>query len=293
MNKGVKGSACAYGLITKLDRVIAAILIGNNLVNILISILSTMVFVSLFGPVWGVAAATLCLALFLLIMCDITPKTLAIRYSEKTALFTAPILEFIIKLFNPVVDIFIGISNFVLRVFGAHPVPRSALISEEELKLMIEVGKEEGVISDQERRMLHKIFEFGDTKVEDVMVAKDKITAIEKSANEETLFNILSEEGYGRIPVYSKVIDDIIGIIYSRDLLYIMRNKTLVVLDDLIRQAYYVSAQKRVSELLREFQAKRIQIAIVVDKNKKTLGLVTLEDLIEEIVGEIEEEKLG
>ena len=292
INKGAKGANSLLRLITKLDKMVAAILIGNNFVNITISSLATLIFIGIFGPEWGVVISTFLVTLFVLVICEITPKTLAIRYSEKVALFTAPFLEAFIKAFEPIINIFITVSNFILRMFGAHPEKRSPLISEEELKLMIEIGKEEGVLSDEERKMLQKIFEFGDTRVGTVMLAKDKIVAIEKGSDADKLLDILVEEGHARIPVYDGSIDNITGIIYARDLLYIWRNKGLVVLADLIHPAHYVSAGKRVSDLLREFQAKHIQLAVVVDEYKKTLGLVTLEDLIEEIVGEIEEEKM-
>lgn len=291
MNKGVRGAGSVFRLSAKLDRVVAAILIGNNFVNIAISSLVTVVFVKVFGAGWGVVISTFCVTMFVLIACEIMPKTLAIRYSEKTALWTAPILEVFIKAFGSVINFFMGVSNFILKLFGVRPEKRSPLISEEELKLMIEIGKEEGVLSDEERKMLHKIFEFGDTRAGEVMVPKEKMVAIDRSSDAEKLLDILVEEGHARIPVYDGTIDNIIGIIYARDLLYIWRNKGLVVLPDLIHPAYYVVSGKRANELLREFQLKHIQMAIVVDEYKKTLGVVTLEDLIEEIVGEIEEKK--
>ena len=290
LNKGVRGSNSVFRLIAKLDKVIVAILIGNNFVNIAISSLVTVVFVKIFGANLGVILSTFCVTMFVLIICEIMPKTLAIRYSEKTALFTAPVLEVFIKTFGAVINFFTGASNLILKLFGAHPEKRSPLISEEELKLMIEIGKEEGVLSDEERKMLHRIFEFGDTRVNEVMVPKEKIVAIDSSSNAEKLLDILVEEGHARIPVYDGTVDNIIGIIYARDLLYLWRNKGLVVLADLIHPAYYVVSGKRVNELLREFQLKHIQMAIVVDEYKKALGVVTLEDLIEEIVGEIEQE---
>lgn len=292
INKGVKSANSALRLITKLDKVVAAILIGNNFVNIAISSLVTVIFVGILGPNWGVVVSTICVTLFVLILCEIIPKTLAIRYSKEISLFTAPFLEGFIKLFEPIINFFINSSNLILKVFGAHTEKRSPLISEEELRLMIEVGKEEGVLSDEERKLLQRIFEFGDTKVDAVMVSKDKIVAIDKSESSEKLLDTLVEEGHARIPIYDGSVENIIGIVYARDLLYIWRNKGLVILADLIHPAHYVTYSKRVSDLLREFQLKRIQIAIVVDDYKKTVGLVTLEDLIEEIVGEIEQETI-
>ncbi len=289
LSKGIKGAHHIQRLVAHLDKFIVAILIGNNFVNIAMSAIATAIFVRIFGFNWGVVIATLVTAMFVLILCEITPKILAIKHTEKLALFTAPLMELFIKIFHPIISIFMGIGNFILRMFGIKYSKRSPLITEEELRLMIEVGKEEGVVSDEERRMLHRIFEFGDTRLSDVMVSKEKIIAVNINSTSEELLNIFVEEGHARLPVYEGSVDNIAGIIYARDLLYILRDKGLFLLQDLIHEAYYAPATMRVNELLRKFQTDKIQIAIVVDEHKKTLGLVTLEDLTEEIVGEIEE----
>ncbi len=137
--------------------------------------------------------------------------------------------------------------------------------------------------------MLHRIFEFGDTKLTDVMVTKDNMVAVNINTNSDDLLNIFVEEGHARLPVYSGTKDNIVGIVYARDLLYILREKGLFLLQDLLHGACFVPGSLRVSEMLQKFQSEKIQIAIIVDKNKSALGLVTLEDLLEEIVGEIEE----
>jgi putative hemolysin len=288
--QGIKRAQSIHRLVTKLDKFIASILIGNNFVNIAISAIVTAIFVHILGYNWGVVVATLVSVLFILILCEITPKILATKHTERVALFTAPFMEILLKLLEPITRIFIAISNFILRIVGMESARRSPLITEEELRLMIEVGKEEGVLSDEERKMLHRIFEFGDTKAAEVMVPKDKIIGVNINSTPEQLLNLFVEEGHARLPVYENSIDNITGIIYARDLLYVLRDKSLFVLNDLVHKPYYVSASLRVNELLKKFQIDKVQIAIVVDESKKTVGLVTLEDLIEEIVGEIEEE---
>lgn len=290
--KGLKHAQSIQRLIVKLDKFIAAILIGNDFVNIAISSIIAAIFIHILGYKWGVVIATFVSSAFVLIMCEITPKILATKHTDKIALFTAPVMELFIKIFNPVIRIFTVTTNFILKIFGQDAVKRSPLITEEELRLMIEVGKEEGVLSDEERKMLHRIFEFGDTKIDMVMVPKEKIVALNINSTPEQLLDIFVEEGHSRLAVYKGSIDTIVGVIYARDLLYILRDKGLFVLEDLIHPAYYVSGTLRVNELLKKLQIDKIQIAIVVDEHKKTLGLVTLEDLIEEIVGEIEEEQL-
>ncbi|MFA5411105.1 MAG: hemolysin family protein [Candidatus Omnitrophota bacterium] len=289
ISKGVKRAQSLQRLITKLDKFIAAILIGNDFVNIAISAIVTGLFVQVLGYHWGVIIATFISTFFVLIMCEITPKILAIKHTEKIALFTAPLMELFIRIFYPVILIFTKSSNFILKLLRIQPGKRSPLITQEELRTMIEIGKEEGVLSEEERKMLHRIFEFGNTRTGDVMVPKEKIVAVNINLPPEELLNIFVEEGHARLPVYETSIDNIIGIIYASDLLYILRDKGLFVLHDLLHEAYYVAQSMRVNELLKKFQADKIQIAVVTDAHKKTLGLVTLEDLIEEIVGEIEE----
>lgn len=291
--KGVRHAQSIQRLVTGLDRFIAAILIGNNFVNIAFSAIVTAIFVQVLGANLGVLVATFSSTLFILVVCEITPKIIASKYSEKIALVVSPFMERLIWLWGPVIPLFTGVSTLLLKLLRIAPVKRNPLITEEEIRLMIEVGKEEGVLSDEERRMLHRIFEFGDTRVATVMVPKEHIVAVKNSATPEELLNIFVEEGHARLPVYQDSIETIVGIIYARDLLYLLRDKGLFLLQDIIHPVCSVAPQLRVNELLRRFQTEKIQIAVVVDEQKKTLGVVTLEDLIEEIVGELEEAHHG
>ena len=289
LQQGVKRAQSVQRLVVKLDKVIAAILIGNNLVNIAVSSIVTGIFVQIYGYRWGVVVSTFATTLFLLIFCEVTPKILSAKHAEKVSLLTAPLMEFVLIILKPFIVFFIGISNFILKIFKVGTTKRSPLITVEELKTMIEMGQEEGVLSEDERIMLHRIFEFGDTKLTDVMISRDKIIAVSIDTSPDDLLNIFVEEGHARLPVYSGSRDNVVGIVYARDLLYILREKGLFLLPDLLHGACFVTGSMRVSEMLRKFQAEKTQIAIIVDKNKSALGLVTLEDLLEEIVGEIEE----
>lgn len=290
IEKKVKHAKNIQQLLIKSDKLVAAILIGNNFVNIGICAITTAIFVKIFGQQAGVIISMFLVTLVVLILCEITPKIFAIRYSEKVSLAVSPIMEIFVFILKPFIIIFTAISNFILKIFGIQATHRSSLITEEELRLMIEVGKEEGVLTDEERKMLHRIFEFGDTKVSDVMVSKDEMVKIDIKADPKDLIKLFAEEGHSRIPVYEGSPENIIGVIHSRDLIYILSEKELFHLTDLMHPIYSVNLDKRVNELLRDFQKIKVQIAIVVDKNKKAIGLVTLEDLIEEIVGEIDEE---
>jgi len=288
--KKVKRSLSVQRLLSNSDKFIITILVGNNIVNIAMSAIFTVIFVQAYGYKWGAVIATLFSAFCILIFCEISPKILALKHTERTALWVAPVMEVFVGLLSPVTRIFIFFSDLWLKIFRIAPVKRSPLITEEEIRLMIEVGRDEGVLTDEEKKMLHRIFEFGDIKIKDVMVAKEKIVGIDLNSTPEQVLDIFAEEGHARLPVFRDSIDNIVGIVYARDLLYILRDKGLFMLPDVVHSAYYVLPSVRINELLRKFQSEKIQIAIVVDENKKTLGIVTLEDLVEEIVGEIEEQ---
>lgn len=289
MAKGVKRAQNIHRLTSQLDKFITAILISNNFVNIAMSAIITAVFIHILGDQWGVVAATFISVFFILVLCEITPKILAIKHSEKIALYMAPLWEIIIKLLRPLISIFIEISGFILKIFRISGEKRSALITEEELRMMIEISQEEGILSDEERKMFQRIFEFGNTKVKEVMIPKEEIVGVNLNTSPENLLNIFVEEGHARLPVYKEAISNVIGIVYSHDLLYILRDKGLFLLQDILHAPYYVQGSMLVNELLKVFQEDKIQIAIVVDEHKRTIGLVTLEDLIEEIIGEVEE----
>lgn len=291
--QGVKHAQSIHRVIVKPDKFIAAILIGNNFVNIAMSAIVTALFVRIYGYNWGVIISTFVTAFFVLVFCEITPKLLATKRTDRVALLIAPFMEKMINILDPLIRVFIALSNFILKVLKVGPSKRPPIITEEELRTMIEIGQEEGILSVEEKKMLQRIFEFGDTKVSAVMVPKDKIVGINIKATSDELLNIFVEQGHARIPVYDGSIDKIVGIVYAQGLLYILRDKGLFLLQDLLHVPCFVSSTILVSELLRKFQAEKVQIAIVVDERRKTLGLLTLEDLLEEIVGEIEEKHVN
>lgn len=291
MAKGTKNAKVVHALISKPEKMITSILVGNNLVNTAVSIILATVFIYFLGEQVGMIAATVSVTFILLVFCEIIPKVFAVQRSEKVSLAVAYPVSFLVTILTPVARVLNKMANGIIKLFGGEVKHRSPLITEEEIRLMIEVGKEEGVLGDEERKMLHKIFEFGDTLVSEIMIPRDKMVAIDIESSPDELLNLLVEEGHSRIPVYKGSPDNVVGVIYARDLLYIWQNKGLVIIPDLVHPAYFVSKAKRVNDLLRDFQKMRIQLAVIVDEKNKALGLVTLEDLIEEIVGEIEEEQ--
>lgn len=294
VERGVKQAKQVEALIVgRFDQVISSLLVANNFVNTAISCVGTALCVAWLGPEWGIVAATVLMGTLILIFGEITPKVFSIRYAEQVALTVVTVLRVVVRVFEPISRPFALFSRMLLRSLGVEMTRRSPLVTEEELKLMIELGKEEGVLGEHERTLLHRIFEFGDLKVKDVMVPRERMVAVPAGATHDDVLTVLTEEGHSRIPVYQDSPDRIIGVLYAQELLHIWREGWLIVLQDLIHPPFEVSPERRVSDLLLEFQRQRVQIAIVVDADKRALGMVTLEDLVEEIVGEIHEDQPG
>ena len=285
-----RGAKRLYKIVSRMDRFIATILVGNNLVNTAIAAISTVLITRLFGEQNALIYGTIFITLFIVIFCELAPKTIATNHPESVAFFVRHLVSFLIVLFQPLANLMTFFSHAVIRLFGVNPHHRSPLVTEEEIKMMITIGREEGFYGDQERKMLERIFHFDEIFVRDVMTPLEKVTRVPLNIAQEELERVLMEEGHNRIPVYDGSGDHIVGILYVRDILYLIKNSSLIRLGDVISAPYFVPGNKKVNELLKEFQAKKIQIAIVRDeKTQKTIGLVTLEDLIEEIVGELEE----
>ncbi len=290
MQRGSPSAKLVYHLLMRLDRVIATVLVGNNVVNITFSVLGTMVLVNMFGKQEGAVLAAVLITVVLLVFGEITPKLFAAGHADRVAMFLAWPLRGLIRLMSPLVWLFTMVSRGLIRVVGGHRLKRSPLVTVEELKVMMEMGREAGVLAEGELRMLHRIFEFSDSVVREVMVPREEIAAIDLSARPDEVLDVLIEEGHARIPVYRGSLDQVVGVLYARDVLAMARHGGLFVLADMIRPVAMVPEAKRVAELLTEFQLEKTQIAVVKDAHGHTVGLVTLEDLLEEIVGEIHED---
>ena len=289
MQRGSASAKLVYQLLTHLDRLIATLLVSNNVVNVIITVLGTILCVSLLGSQDGPWVASLAITLLLLVIAEITPKLFGVAHADRVALTLAWPMQWLINLMRPLVWGFTGLSRVIIRLLGGQQLPRSPLVTEEELKVMIEMGREAGVLAEGELRMLHRIFEFSDSTAGQVMVPRERIAGVDLSAQAADALDILIEEGHSRIPVYKGTIDQPVGVIYARDVLAMVRHQEVFVLQDLIRPMLIVEEGKRVAELLTDFQRKKTQIALVRDSQGRVAGLVTIEDLMEEIVGEIRE----
>ena len=289
--RGVPGAHTAEKLIPQMDQVIATILVCSSFINAALTGLVTAACITWWGEGWGVAAAALVAGTLILLVADIIPRVYAARFSEQVIVRVARPMSVLVRIFRPLSGSVSKLTYAAFRLFGVSLSARSPLVTEEELKMMIEIGKEEGFLGEHERMMLHRIFEFGDLKVQDVMIPLGEIACVPEGATHDDVLTVLTEKGHSRIPVYRDSPNKIVGVIHAQELLHLWREGWLIVLQDLIHPPFEVSPQMRVTELLKEFQRRRVQIAIVVDAGKTAQGLVTLEDLVEEIVGEIHQEQ--
>jgi len=292
VERRVPGARMVKRLKDEPARMLSTILIGNNIVNITASVMATQIIYNYFAERGGgsagliIGAATGIMTFFILVFGEITPKTTAIRQAERFALLFAYPLYLISILLTPVAAILTWVSAPFVLLLGGRIPEQGPFITEEELKFIISAGEKEGVLEREEKEMISSIFEFGDTLVREVMTPRPDILAVEEGETLLAAVDLIRDSGHSRIPVFESNIDNIIGILYAKDLLAARDGK----LKDHMRSALFIPETKKVDELLHQMQANRTHLAIVVDEYGVTSGLVTMEDLIEEIVGEIHDE---
>ncbi len=225
-----------------------------------------------------------------LVIGELAPKSIGLRFPEQISLYSARLLIWLLQLSHLFIRFLSFSTNLVLRPFKFHATFSSSHPSEDELRLMIEEGRKTGVIDKMEHELIASIFEFTDTTAKEVMVLRTDIVAVEINTPRENLIKIVSEEGYSRLPVYKENIDNIIGIIYTKDFISLLEHRDLIVLQDIIRLAYFVPETKKISQLMRELQRQKLHMAVVVNEFGGVEGIITMEDILEEIVGEIHDE---
>jgi len=225
-----------------------------------------------------------------IVLGELAPKSLAIRHSETVAYAVSLPMRAFFIVFKPVIWVLNGLAQVVLRLFRIRPVRESELHSADELRYLLEESQRSGILEAEHHELLENIFEFRRRHVRNVMVPRRRIVALELGMPTDRILDIVIEEGYSRMPVYRGTLDDIVGIVYTKDLLTLVHLKHLIILEDILRPAITVSEDELLSRLLRRFQSEQVHMAIVTDEFGGTAGLVTLEDLLEEIVGEIRDE---
>jgi CBS domain containing-hemolysin-like protein len=222
---------------------------------------------------------------------ELAPKTLAIQRSVRTAMAVSLPLRFFYVVFRPAIWVLNSVANFILGIFGIKTIHgEEAHHSSEELQYILEQGKESGAIDSSEHELIKNVFDFNERVVKNIMVPRTKISGIDLDTTPAELLETLITEGYSRMPVYDDVIDKIIGIVHAKDILPLLARNEEIILKNIIRKPYFIPETKKINDLMAELQQKRIQIAIVLDEFGGTAGMVTLEDIVEELVGEIQDE---
>jgi len=269
-------------------KMLSAILIGNNIVNMYASSLTTLLSSKLFGNEM-VGAATGVITFLILIFGEITPKTSATLSSEKMSLRCAGVIFVLMVLFTPFIFVINKLSLLVLKLVGVDPNKKAESITEDELRTIVEVSHEEGVIETEEKKMINNVFDFGDSVAKDVMVPRIDMAFVDVNASYEEVIEIFRQEKYTRFPVYEETTDNVIGILNVKDILLAGEREQFSV-RDYLRAPYYTYEFKKVSELMVEMKKANVNIIIVLDEYGATAGLITLEDMLEEIVGDIRDE---
>ena len=280
------------------NRLLTATLIMNNFVNLLISSVATLVFLRAFQG-WDeqvvAILGTLLVTLLVLVFGEITPKIYAREYPERVFDRTLPLLRGSATILAPAVKALMAMSNLVVKIFGGEAMKETPFVTTEDIVSAIDVGKEEGMIDYQESLIVKRTLEMGETDVKEIMTPRVDVVAIEENSSLKQLTKLVDEEGYSRIPVYREEIDNIIGVCYTKDVVGFIENNdvdslTAVKVRELMREPLYVPETMKVTTLLKIFKEKKVHIAIVVDEFGGTAGIVTLEDILEEILGEIMDE---
>lgn len=286
----VKHAKLTQDLLDHPNQLLGTILVGNNLVNIAASAIATSIAIYFWNNK-GVGIATFLMTLLILIFGEITPKNIAIDYTEEIVLFIAPIMSVFVKIFSPVVWILTNFTNGLLHLFGLNKQEKKPLITEEELKTIVEVSSQEGVLESDEKEIIDNIFEYSDMRVKDIMIQRMDIVAVDVSATYEEVVEAFGEKQFSRIPVYEDTIDNIVGVLYAKDLFFIPVEKIKQFdIKKYMREPFYTYEFIKISDFFRRMQGDRIHIAIVLDEYGGVAGIITMEDIIESILGDINDE---
>ncbi len=295
VNTRVKGAEKVARMIERPERFLSVVLFGNTLVNAAAAALATYIATNYWGEQNGIIIATICLTVILLIFCEATPKTVATRHAEKLSLFLYRPLQVISWIFTPFVFALSWIGSGFTRIVGGTPVPQS-IISDEEIRTMISVGREEGTVEEAEAKLLHKVFDFGDRPVHEVMVPRLEVVALQQGSTIADFLKLYTESPISRFLVYKENMDNVVGVLSVKNVLMARAKGTInneTAIDDLVRPTYFTPETKRINELFFEMRDNGYRMAVIVDEYGGTAGIVSLSRLVEEIVGEVGDELAG
>ena len=277
-------------LLSNTDRLYSSILVGNNLVNIGASSLTTSIVISIFGNSASlVAAASGVVTLLILVFGEITPKTFATKNADRIALFMSGFVSFICFIFTPVVFLLNIITGFIIKLLGGNK-DNGPTMTEEDLKTIVTVGHEEGVLEEEEKEMIHNVFEFGETEIKEIMTPRINVDSIPDDCSYQELMEIYKRGQFSRYPVHSESFDEIVGVLNVKDLLFFNIDPDEFEVKDYMRDTFVVYEFNEVGDVFAAMRKEHVSLAIVLDEYGVMSGIVTFEDIVEEIVGEIDDE---
>lgn len=289
-SEGSKAAKIILKILETPERFFGTILVANNIVDALIASIVTVIIISYMGENSSSILLATLISSFLIIIFEVAAKTLSAARPVRIALSLAGTVKFLIFILSPIVRVLSMAINVIVNLMGGKAKGKASLVVEDEIKALIRIGEEESPRHKDKYKMLSKVFEFSDTIVKTIMVPKDKMILISISASIDDILDKALDSGHSRLPVYKDKPDNIIGVINVKDLLNLSVNRDLVIMQDIIYPPIFIPDSKKVSDLLKDFQKGHAHLAIIVDSLGKIEGLVTMEDLLEEIVGEIEDE---
>ena len=302
---GSRVAKLTRSIMANLDGYLAATQLGITIASLALGVIGESVFTNIaldLFKVFGInitsglvinighVVAFIFITFISIIFGELAPKTLAIQRSMRTALAVSAPLQVFFIVFRPIIWFLNKCANFILKLMGINPVQGESHHSSEELQYLLDQGKETGALDSNEHELIQNVFDFNERVVKNIMVPRTKISGMDINTGKDELLEVIITEGYSRIPVYDDVIDKIIGIVHAKDILPLLARNEEIILKNIIRKPYFVPETKKINDLMAELQQKRIQIAIVLDEFGGTAGMVTLEDIVEELVGEIQDE---
>lgn len=287
VEKQRRGAATLDALLDNPEWLLGGILVGNNLVNIALSVLATTFFVEIFG-VHGELMTIAILTPILLIVSEVCPKTYAARRAEVVSFRVLKPIRFVLWILSPVIWLVTGLSGLITRLFKIDD--ENSGLSADEIKTMISLGAQSGSLAGSQQKMLHGVFELSQLRVRDLMIPRTEVTGVNVEAPFALLLDQVKRSSHSRFPVYRETLDDVVGIIHSKDVLRFVDNPEQFKIADVMRDPYFVPEAKQVESLLLAFRNRRVHLAVVLDEYGGVEGIVTLEDVLEEIVGEIQDE---
>ncbi len=288
-DNGNKKAELALRLKEIQQKVISAALIMNNVVNVSLSTVATLLFTRYFENI-PIAILTGILTFILLIYGEIMPKSLATKYPEEYFVFFVNVINIFTIVLTPIIKILNFITNIFLRPFHTNVESMDNIVTEEELKTMVNISHEEGVIESEEKEIIHNVFEFGELTLKDIMIPRVDMVVVDINASYDELLKVFNEERYTRVPVYEETVDNVVGIVILKDFFMYNKDKSKFKIKDIMREAYFLYENKKVMDTLTEMQKTSNNFVIVLDEYGSTAGMVTLEDILEEIVGDIKDE---